>query len=430
MTKPQEQIPITLTVAIALTVAIVLGQVFSYPSDIKDIVTGQFNHGIRLHYPLPYVLFAPFFQIADHLTILSARQHIAVGIAINLFWLGCRLLKLYRNPFTISLFLIEVGKVVLLNLGFFIVFLMAVLIPRPMARLQLDDKRLLAFNIHSHTHASHDARRSFSPLRNMLWHKRGGFHANFITDHNVIHGSIEGRDISLGHKPRPGIISMRGEEISLFRSHWILLGNKTLLKKEVYDTGYRGIKPFLQKVSQTWDQVVIASLPQYWQDHWENLDDFLAWGLQGFEIVTSSPRALDFPPRLRSRIVKVSGENNLLMTGGSDSHGWGSTVYVWNLVRFPNWRGIAPERLEGELIQLLKRERFNAVQVVVRHKAESPNDAWMLAVDPLLQIWEGSRSLPFAQAVSVLVWIWLPLGLYTIIGRMRAHAPLGSANLP
>ena len=425
MTKPQERIPVTATIAIVLTVAVVLGQVFGHPSDIKDIVTGQFNRGLRLHYPITYLLFAPFFQIADHLTILSTRQHIAFGSAVNLFWIGVRFLKLFGSPFSIRLFLIEVGKVLLLNLGFFLVFVAAVLVPRPMARLELDDKNWLAFNIHSHTHASGDGRDSFSPLKNMLWHERAGFHANFITDHNVIQGSLEGREISLNREPKPGMISMRGEEVSLFKSHWILLGNKTLLKKEKYDTGYSGIKSFLQKVSQAKDQIVIASLPQYWQDHWDDLDDFLVWGVQGFEIVTSSPHALDFPPRLRSRIVKMSRENNLLIMGGSDSHGWGSAVYVWNLVRFPNWRGIPPERLEEELIQLMRQKRFNAVQVVVRHKVVSPDHPWMLVVDPLLQIWEGSRSLPFWQAVSFLMWIWLPLTLPMLIQKMRGHPAVG-----
>ena len=425
MTKPQERIPVTLTIAIVLTVAIVLGQVFGHPSDIKDIVTGQFNRGIRLHYPITYLLFAPFFQVADHLSILSTRQHIAFGSAVNLFWIGYRLLKLFGTRLSNKLFLIEVGKVLLLNLGFFIVFVIAVLVPRPMASLELDDKNLLAFNIHSHTHASWDGRGSFSPLKNMLWHERAGFHANFITDHNVIQGSLEGREISLNREPKPGMISMRGEEVSLFRSHWVLLGNQTLLEKEPYDTGYGGIKSFLQKVSQQEDQIVIASLPQYWHDHWDNLNDFLAWGNQGFEIVTSSPHALDFPPRLRSRIVKISRENNLLIVGGSDSHGWGSTVYVWNLVRFPNWRGIPPERLEEELIQLLRQKRFNAVQVVVRVKAESPDHPWMLVVDPLLQIWEGSRSLPFWQAVSILMWIWLLLTLPKLIRKMSGHPSVG-----
>jgi len=425
VTTPPKRILVTLTIAILLTVAIVLGQVFGHPSDIKDIVTGQFNKGIRLRFSITYLLFAPFFQVADHLTILSTRQHIAFGSAINLFWIGVRLLKLFGTPSSIRLILIEGGKLLLLNLALFIVFVVAVFLPRPMAKLELDDKDLLAFNIHSHTHASGDGRRSFSPLKNMLWHERGGFHGNFITDHNVIHGSVEGKEISLNRELNPGIISMRGEEVSLFRSHWILLGNQTLLKKEQYDTGYRGIKSFLQKVSQERDQIVIASLPQYWQDHWDNLDDFLAWGVQGFEIVTSSPRALDFTPRLRSRIVKMSRENNLLIVGGSDNHGWGSTVYVWNLVRFPNWRGTPPERLEEELIQLLRQKRFNAVQVVVRHKAESPDYPWMLVVDPLLQIWEGARSLPFLQAVSILMWIWVSLTLPKLFRKLRAHPAVG-----
>ena len=73
----------------------------------------------------------------------------------------------------------------------------------------------------------------------------------------------------------------------------------------------------------------------------------------------------------------------------------------------------------------MRQKRFNAVQVVVRVKAESPDRPWMLVVDPLLQIWEGSRSLPFWQAVSFLMWIWLPLTLPMLIRKMSGHPAVG-----
>ncbi len=62
---------------------------------------------------------------------------------------------------------------------------------------------------------------------------------------------------------------------------------------------------------------------------------------------------------------------------------------------------------------------------VVRHKAESPDHPWMLVVDPLLQIWEGARSPPIAHAVSFLIWIWVPLVLFRLVGRMNANPPSG-----
>ncbi|NIO09162.1 MAG: hypothetical protein GTO40_14580 [Deltaproteobacteria bacterium] len=409
-----------LAIAIVFTLIIICGQIFAYPSDLQNIVTGQFNESVRLHYPLTYVLFAPFFQFADRVTILGTSQHIAFGSTVCLVWIAWRIGKRWGTALSLRMILIEIGGFLCVNLVLFLMFLVVAFIPRPMARIHLDGKDLLAFNIHSHTSASWDARKSFSPMKNLLWHERAGFHANFITDHNVFHGSQEGRDLSLSRRPRPGMISMRGEELTLFRSHWILLGSRTRFYKKPHEIGYEGLNTFLQVVSPAKDQIVVASLPQYWRDHWDNVDDFIAWGVHGFEIVSASPRALDFPPRLRSQIVELCRKNNLLMMGGADSHGLGSTVYVWNLVRFPDWRGIPPEQLEEKLIKLLQQERFKAVQVVVRHKAVAPDRPWMLAFDPLLQVWEGARSLPKLQALSFLLWIWVP---WTSVKLVRRRKP-------
>jgi len=65
--NPQKRIPVTATIAIVLTVAVVLGQVFDHTSNIKDMVTEQINRGIRLHYPISWLLFTPFFQVAHAL---------------------------------------------------------------------------------------------------------------------------------------------------------------------------------------------------------------------------------------------------------------------------------------------------------------------------------------------------------------------------
>src|SRR5207247_5524173 len=70
-----------------LSLIIVLGQMVRNPSGVRDIVTGNSPEVVRLVYPLSYVFFAPFLHFADHFTILSLNQHIALFILLNLIWI-------------------------------------------------------------------------------------------------------------------------------------------------------------------------------------------------------------------------------------------------------------------------------------------------------------------------------------------------------
>src|SRR5207237_986989 len=75
----------------------------------------------------------------------------------------------------------------------------------------------------------------------------------------------------------------------------------------------------------------IASLPEYWRNHWDDLDRFVTAGVDGFEIVNCAPRALGFPRPARARVLELARDHDLLAVGASDNHGWGKATCVWNL---------------------------------------------------------------------------------------------------
>jgi len=50
----------------------------------------------------------------------------------------------------------------------------------------------------------------------------------------------------------------------------------------------------------------IASLPEYWRNHWAELDDFVAAGADGFEIVNCAPKAIGFPAAARARVLQIA----------------------------------------------------------------------------------------------------------------------------
>ena len=49
---------------------------------------------------------------------------------------------------------------------------------------------VVVFDVHSHTNVSHDVRgtlmRGFDTEANLRWHRRAGFDAVFVTDHNTV----------------------------------------------------------------------------------------------------------------------------------------------------------------------------------------------------------------------------------------------------
>lgn len=396
----------------AATLVLAAGQVFHYPGEIRDIVTGAFAGDARLEYSWAYTLFAPFLQAADHFTILSLNQHLALLSSWNLLWLLFRWFVLRGNLPDRRGWILEAGKWAGVNLAFAILALAAILIPRPMARLQLSGPDSLAVDFHSHSSHSWDARKSFTPHENLLWHARAGFHAAFITDHNVVRGTEEGRALFLGKKSPLGIASLRGEEVSLHQSHWAVIGNKNLIVNSEYDKGILGVRAFLKNFGKSKEMVVVASLPEYWFHYWNGGDltwkDLAAWGAHGFEIVNSAPQALDFPPDFRRQVIDFCREKNLVATGITDSHGWGRTAYVWNVLEIPGWRKIRSEDLEEAVIGVLKRERFNSARVLVRVKAEPGPGRVRAALDPLRQAWTAARAMPLSHATVSFLWLWIP----------------------
>ncbi|OGR87996.1 MAG: hypothetical protein A3A86_06750 [Elusimicrobia bacterium RIFCSPLOWO2_01_FULL_60_11] len=376
------------------TAVIIAGYFFGHPGGVFELTGGEVAGAAVLDYPAVYIPFAPFFHLADHLTILSVHQHIAMLAALNL-------LLALRRP--------GVLKFIQANLLYAAVLAAVILIPRPMARLEVKDPDLLIYDAHSHTSHSWDANKSFTPEKNLLWHKKAGFHAAFITDHNVVTGSREAQ--AAYERDKNGAIPLSGEELSLQNCHLAVIGNTALISNGLYDGSVEGIRRFMG-VMKSSRALVIASLPEYWKYHWERKEDFVKWGVRGFEIANAAPIALDFPPSKRAEIVALCRKDRLAMTGITDNHGWGYTAYVWNVARVPGWRNMDRSRLEDALLSRLKIGGDQANQVFVRLKAEPHDNKLWLAADPFLQAWEAARSLPPAHALSCLFWLWVPARLF------------------
>jgi hypothetical protein len=384
-----------------LTGGLFLMQAFPMPGVVRNAADFSWPSGFHMEFPTLHLLFTPFCSLSDSLTVLSVKEQIAFQVFV----------------FILLLVLAGIRRGLLFWLGWLIFIAWGALVPHPMARLVSDNPRLLLIDFHSHSQYSHDGRHSFTPEANMRWHREQGYNAAFITDHNRIEASEQAHAQSLKDWRETGYYSLMGEEISLYKTHLVLLGNHTRVDNKPYDSDYARIPAFLKDM-QNLHWVVIASLPEYWLYHWgDGVQSLVNWGINGFEIVNSAPKALDFPLEKRRQIIALCREKNLPMTGISDNHGYGYATAVWNTMSISSWRRLDPDQLELTILLLLQKKGFEAVDVLERPKFW-PENLIELVFSPLMNVIVYLRGLTVVQRIAWTVWLW---GLWLAYGLIRKN---------
>ncbi len=358
---------------------------------------------LHLATPELYLLFAPLFSLWDGVSMLSLSRLGGFLIGLALIYAVGRLSQaLIRRRFR---WLRELGML-LLSASLLLAFvLIGAIWHRPMLSLAgvSPDDRVVDF--HSHTNVSHDVAgtlmKNFDAEANRRWHSRAGFDAAFITDHNV--PSHESRVTSRESRAADGTVLCPGIEMSAWRAHIVLLGDTLPVDRTRYNGSLEELLDLLGASESAYGALTVASLPEYRRNHWNQLDTLVAAGLDGFEIVNAAPKANELTRSDRDRVIALARAHDKFVAGVTDSHGWGATNMVWNLVRAPS--GPDGPALCGVVLQQL-RQGFTAVRVIERHRLRA-DSGWPLWLTPLGVVWETWRSMGWAQTASWIAWIWL-----------------------
>jgi hypothetical protein len=274
-----------------------------------------------------------------------------------------------------------------------------VLLPRPVPRLTTEGivgsggGGGTVIDYHAHTKASHDGRPGWTLAKLAEWHERQGFEASYVTDHNVVYdGSLpvpEGTSISL----------LPGVEWSVHQQHIVAIGPVEPLPRDSFQgSTARMIRIFAAIERQ--GGLSIASLPEYWRYHWDDLRAFVVAGVDGFEIVNCAPKALEFPSELRRQVLTLAGSHNLMVVGASDNHGWGQVTCVWN-ISLPGAQGFHTNRVFARPLALVQGDW----------------QPWSAAVT---QPWFLLRSLSWSERASWLTWVVIIL-LYRAMPRREGQ---------
>ncbi len=423
-----------------LTLLLLASRVSVVPP-LSDPLGGHLPDSLRLSVPTLYLLLAPFFTLWDGISMLSmSRLHgFLIGLA-GLYLLG-RIVRHIRVRSPLKSWRTwgrEIGFL-LLSLGGLLAFIVTGAIwHRPMLSLTGVPWGYQVADFHSHTAASHDVgdtwMSGYDLAANLRWHGRAGFNVVFITDHNVVsresreasrESGVGSRESGVGSRGSAGPTPCPGLEVSAWRAHIVLLGDTLPIDRAPYG-GLAGLLTLLRTSDSSYGSRSLASLPEYRRNHWERLDTLIEAGLDGFEIVNASPKANELTRPERDRVIDLARKNDLFVVGVSDSHGWGATSMVWNLVRVPHAH--SRQTLCTAILARLD-QGFPGAQIIERHRLR-PDDPWPMWLTPLGVVWETWRSMGRPLALSWLAWIWVVTGLLNLLRRRALRANIARRATP
>ena len=401
--------------AILLTVALVAARALR-AVPLYDPLGAPLPPGVHLGFPVIHLLFAPLFDLWDAASMLSLRRLEWLVAGLLLLFLVMRgvlaMLRRRVDPDAgppIGL-IRELSALLFALLGFLAFVAGGLLWHRPMVALRGVPAGLMAVDLHSHSNASHDVQGTlmtgFDAEASQRWHRRAGYDAFFLTDHNTVAGLPAGSGNGLPFVC-PGI------EVSAWRAHIVLLGTRDSVDRSRYGGSLDGVLRLLRESESRYGAISIASLPEYDRNHFDHLDQLIAAGVDGFEIVNPSPKAAMFSKAHRDSVIALGKAHDLLLVGVSDSHGWGATNLSWNLVRVPGWKD-ARDPCQP-LLKQLTTGGSATVQIAERHHLED-DSKWPLLLTPEGIVWETWRALTPLQTLSWLFWIWL-IGIMAVRPR-------------
>lgn len=399
--------------------AIVLGALFNH-SALRDAVTGVTPPEAELVLPLSYVLLSPLSRLLDAIGLLSTGQHVATGLLV----IGLTVfLAAVRTPRAAGRRRASVLKSVAIAVGALALLYAAVAaLPRPMAGISVSDENLVVVDFHSHTNASHDTRKSFSPEANRSWHKRGGFDAAYISDHR----SFDGAEFARSRNPArsgDGVVLLSAYEGRYRGTFQIFLGltradSATLMNRRRWLLNGRLLSGRLPSS--------VVALPGPLADVQSAARDSAPY-IVAIEISDGSPRGLAQADRDRKAIIRRADSLGIALVSGTNHHGWGWLTPVWTLVAVSNWRELPPDSLGAAIDAALRTTPRTAVKVVERRR---PTFTSPLALPLTLPVAMGQTvaSLTVAERIVWLVWIWAAWLLAGELKRRRRRAQ-PAANL-
>jgi hypothetical protein len=296
-------------------------------------------------------------------------------------------------------------------------YVVAVLVPRPMAALQKDNLSIIAVDFHAHTKYSHDGRWNWEAEDVRRWHRKSGFDVAYISDHRTFDGAREGWANNPSQSGTetlllPAIEAVwQGEHVNVLDADRMYRGILDVSLRDVDTDALR-----LASLVPGNEPVLIETIPG-------NLSKVVTAkgrgtaGVRAIELIDGAPRGLAQSRQQRPRILDIADSANLALVAGSDHHGWGHAASAWTLLILPGWRAATPEAVSRAIAGTIRSGGRGATKVVERYVANTDAPVLVPFTVPLVT-WGMLRTLSLDERIVWVVWI-VALVLLTRVRALR-----------
>ena len=400
---PRPRLPRAPWVPLAISAAVVLSAGFAV-QPVREATLLTDSAESFLVKPFGYVALAPLSNVLDMLTLMSAKQHIAMVLALLVVIAVWRSTVQWRRmPGWRSHVTATVASIV----AILALYAATAALPRPMARLETSNANVLRIDFHSHTSASHDGRAGFNAERNRALHRGAGYDVAYIADH----ASVGGAEQAMANNPAPGrgeVTVLQSMETTWNGEHVGIIGAQRAYKGLTTET--------LRDVDE--QALALASLlpsrePVLVWHHPRRLNLLPAAagsstaGVRAIEIVNGAPDGLDETRSKRADIVSLAERSNLAVVSGTDNHGWGYAAPAWTLMIVPNWRAMDAETLNREIEKSIREGGFRSTRVIERRVADPGDSPLWLAATLVAAPARMLTTISTDELIAWLAWTWL-----------------------
>lgn len=382
--------PGLLILSIAL---VILSVLFHRPIEIVDALSSEPVPGFDIYISPWRVLFEPFTGLL--LYYLRADQAVK-EFSILLYWILALTLLLFliRRKQKLAGLLTWLKTAPLIVATWLAFLWLIIYIPLPANTIVNRQEHSILINTHSHTEYSHDGIISTRGLQK--WHKKNGFDAFFITDHNHHERTMEAVMAQEQGSLPEGPLMMVGEEFS-GSNHMTLLG----LKRNFPTRGLTD----QQVIDSTHDDRGMVIVAHWFDGENESIPYYLDMGVDGFEIANQA-YGLAYEQRIFRDITEACISNDLLMTGGADYHGYGSSCFVWNALEIPGWHQMENGQKRESIMGLLRQKDMSKIRVLLYHD-RNVKDRSLVLLSPLFNTVDYFRTLNLVQVLAWIIWLVL-----------------------
>lgn len=382
--------------AIISTIAII-AFLFPYQVHIENALTLEPETNFDLKISFVRIVFEPILGLLLYFNrsfyaleeIIQLLYWLFAFFALNLLIKKLRLKE--KNKFN-SYFKKQLILLPVLIGCWFTFLVIVIFIPHQNDQIINKSKNWVLVGSHSHTEYSHDGMISQENL--WKWHKKNGFDAFFITEHNN-----HNQTLKFVNKHKNKVIQEKpvvfcGEEFS-GSNHLSLLGLKSnFITKGLSDSAV------IARSREDGAAIIV----NHWFDGERNsLEFYRDLGVDGYEIENTA-KDKRYPREIYRRIKAFCEKNGLIMNGGLDYHGYANECTLWNAFYIPDWEKMDYQTKESSILNIIKNRDQSKLRVFILndrpyYKKEN------LFLSPINNLVNYFRTLNLFQMISWGIWI-------------------------